>query len=116
MVDDEVGFVVLHHGQEGGHVEAAEVQEEAFECEGGDFVEQVQADQAGEMAAGGLATGEEKVAAELAGAVFDEVFGGVVAVFCAGGPGVFGCEAVADGYDGEIEVVGHVFEVGVLAV
>jgi hypothetical protein len=26
VVDDEVGFVVLHHGQEGGHVEAAEVQ------------------------------------------------------------------------------------------
>jgi hypothetical protein len=42
------------------------------------------------MAAGGLASGEEKVTAEVAGSVFDEVFGGVVAVFCACGPGVFG--------------------------
>ena len=54
MVDYEVRFVVEYMGQEGGHVEAAEVEEEAFECEVWHCLEEVEGDEAGEVASGGL--------------------------------------------------------------
>jgi hypothetical protein len=41
------------------------------------------------VTAGRFAAGELEPAAELRGSVLDEPFGGVVAVVCAGGPGVF---------------------------
>ena len=54
MVDYEVCFVVQNVGQEGRHVVAAKVEEEAFECETWHCLEEVHGDEAGEMAAGGL--------------------------------------------------------------
>lgn len=47
VVDDERELVVLNHGQEAAEVEAAEVEEQAFEGEGGDDVDEVQCDEAG---------------------------------------------------------------------
>ena len=54
MVDYEVCFVVQNVGQERGHVIAAKVEKEAFECEIWHRLEEVHGDEAGEMAAGGL--------------------------------------------------------------
>lgn len=54
MVDYEVCFVVQNVGQEGRHVVAAKVEEEAFECETWHCLEEVHGDKAGKMAAGGL--------------------------------------------------------------
>lgn len=54
MVDDEVFLVVLDVRQEAREVEAAEVQEQAAEGESRAGFEQVEGDEAGEVAAGGL--------------------------------------------------------------
>lgn len=67
------------------------------------------------MGAGGFAACEEERAAEESLSVVRKILGGVVAVLDAGGPGVLGCEAVADGDYGEVEVVGLVGEIWVLA-
>ena len=67
------------------------------------------------MASCGLAAGEEKVTAEVRAAVLDKPRCGVVTVVGAGGPGVFGREPVSDGEDGEVEVVGLVLQIWVLA-
>jgi hypothetical protein len=50
--------VVLDHGQEAGEVVAAEVQEQAFELEGGGGGGEVEGEEGGEVAACGLC-GEE---------------------------------------------------------
>jgi hypothetical protein len=52
------------------------------------------------MPACGFTACEEEGGREVPQAVLREVGSGVVAVFCACGPGVFGSEAVADGYYG----------------
>jgi hypothetical protein len=67
------------------------------------------------MATGRLSTCKEQFAAEFFGPVSHEVFGCVVAVVGTCRPGVLGCEAVPDGDYGQVEVVGHVFQVRVLA-
>jgi hypothetical protein len=63
-----------------------------------------------------LAAGEHQFAAEDRGAVRDEPFCGVVAILAACGPGVLGRESIADREDSQLIVVGHVFEVCILAV
>lgn len=62
-----------------------------------------------------LAAREHQFAAEDGGAVRDEPFCGVVAVFAACGPGLLRRESVADREDCQLVVVGHVLEVCVLA-
>lgn len=68
------------------------------------------------MPAGGFTACEEETSAKLRRTMVYEMVGGVDAVIDAGGPGILGSKAVAYGEDGEVIIVGHVFEVGVLAV
>lgn len=54
MVDDEVGFVVVHVREEGGEVEAAEVEEKAGKGEVMGLLEEVQGCEEREVGACGL--------------------------------------------------------------
>jgi hypothetical protein len=135
--------MVHHVRQERGEVVAAKMQEQAAEREGWEGFQEVKGDEAGEVAAcrlGGISTemlafnkredevirrkGEEgatyfttskhQLATKNLRTVLHQPFCGVVAVFCAGGPGVFGCKTVSDRDYGYFEVVGHVLEIRIL--
>ena len=61
-----------------------------------------------------FSAGEHELTPEFFRSVVDEPFCGIVAVVCAGGPGVFGREAIAYGKYGDFVVVGHILQVRIL--